>query len=269
MRAVYLLRSGAKAAKPRIGDVESCDARRWAVLRVLIPVLLVGAVMVGLGWLVTHALVHTWPFDAEDVVDRTLAAHRDTTLNAITGVLSTIADTPCTILLAAAAFVGARLLSHRWRPSAFIAAALAVEVSVFLVTTVLVHRARPGVLELDHSPPTSSFPSGHTAAAVALYGAVAWLIARGTGRWQAWLLLLMPAAVAFARLYRGMHHPSDVVAGFLLGACALVVAAHAVFGPTPRLPRRATLAYSSSSSSSSSVRRVRRRTPSTVPGARR
>jgi undecaprenyl-diphosphatase len=265
MRAVYLLRSGAKAAKPRIGDVESCDARRWAVLRVLIPVLLVGAVMVGLGWLVTHALVHTWPFDAEDVVDRTLAAHRDTTLNAITGVLSTIADTPCTILLAAAAFVGARLLSHRWRPSAFIAAALAVEVSVFLVTTVLVHRARPGVLELDHSPPTSSFPSGHTAAAVALYGAVAWLIARGTGRWQAWLLLLMPAAVAFARLYRGMHHPSDVVAGFLLGACALVVAAHAVFGPTPRLPRRATLA----SSSSSSARGVRRRTPSTVPGARR
>jgi undecaprenyl-diphosphatase len=210
----------------------------------------------------THALVRTWPFNAEDVVDSTLAAHRDTALNAMTGVLSTIADTPCAILLAAAALIGARLLSHQWRPSAFIASALAVEVSVFLVTTVLVHRVRPGVLQLDHSPPTSSFPSGHTAAAVALYGAVAWLIARGTGRWQAWLLLLMPAAVAFARLYRGMHHPSDVIAGFLLGACSLVVAAHAVFGPTPRLPRRATLA-------SSSVRGVRRRTPSAVPGVRR
>jgi hypothetical protein len=49
MRAVYLRRSGAKAASPRIGDVVSCDARRWAVIRVLIPVLSVGAVMVGLG----------------------------------------------------------------------------------------------------------------------------------------------------------------------------------------------------------------------------
>jgi undecaprenyl-diphosphatase len=190
--------------------------------------LTLGVLMIALGWLLVHPLAHTWPFSVEDGVDRTLAGHRDAGVNAVTGALSTIADTPCAVLIAAIAIVCARLVSHRWRDALFIATALAVEVAVFLVTTVIVHRPRPAVLELDHSPPTSSFPSGHVAAAVALYGAIAWLIVRRTGRAYAWCLLLMPIAVGFARLYRGMHHPSDVAAGILLGACALLVAARAV-----------------------------------------
>jgi undecaprenyl-diphosphatase len=229
-RAVYL-RSELKTARPGSEAAAGYDAARGRiVLRVLVQVLLLCALMAGLGWLVTHQLVHVWPFSAEDSVDRTLAAHRDSALNDVTGTLSTVADTTCTVLLALGAIIVAWRVSGGWRAPGFIALALATEVSVFLMTTVLVHRARPGVVELDHSPPTSSFPSGHTAAAMVLYGAVAWLIARGTGRWQAWLLLLMPAAVAFARLYRGMHHPSDVVAGFLLGACSLLIAARAVLG---------------------------------------
>lgn len=231
-RAVYL-RSESNVTRSNRAAAGR-DATRWrAVIGVLLSVLLLGAVMVGLGWLVTHSFAHAWPFTAEDGVDRGLAAHRDPVLTTVTGVLSTVADTPVTVLLAAAAIIVARLVTRRWRASALIASALLIEVSLFLITTVLVHRSRPGVIELDHSPPTSSFPSGHTAAAVALYGAVAWLIARGTGRWQAWLLLLMPAAVAFARLYRGMHHPSDVVAGFLLGACSLAIAVHAVYAQRP------------------------------------
>lgn len=229
-RAVYL-RSELKSARPDTGAATGYRvARGRIVVRVLVQVLLLGAVMAGLGWLVTHSLVHVWPFSGEDSVDRALAAHRDSAVNNVTSVLSTVADTTCTVLLAVAAIIVARWVSGHWRAPAFIAVALAIEVSVFLMTTVLVHRTRPAGIELDHSPPTSSFPSGHTAAALVLYGAVAWLIARGTGRWQAWLLLLMPAAVAFARLYRGMHHPSDVVAGFLLGACALMIAARATSG---------------------------------------
>ena len=235
-RAVYL-RSESNVTRSSRAAVGRETTGWRAVVRVLLLVLLLGAVMVGLGWLVTHSFAHAWPFTAEDGVDRGLAARREPVLNTVTGVLSTVADTPCTVLLAAAAIVVARLVTGRWRASGLIASALLIEVGLFLITTVLVHRSRPGVIELDHSPPTSSFPSGHTAAAVALYGAVAWLIARGTGRWQSWLLLLMPAAVAFARLYRGMHHPSDVVAGFLLGAGSLAIAIRAVYAPLP-LPGR-------------------------------
>jgi len=215
---------------------KAADGRRRAVVAA-VAVLVLGAAMVGLGWLVIHPLAHLWPLSAEDAVDRTLAAHRDAGLNALTGDLSTVADTPSTVLLALAAVLGARWILRRWRESLFIAAALAIEVSVFLVTTMLVRRPRPAGVELDHAPPTSSFPSGHTAAAVALYGAIAWLIARQTGRVYAWCLLLIPAAVGFARLYRDMHHPSDIAAGLLLGACALVIAERAVLEPAARPAR--------------------------------
>ena len=213
------------------------DGRRRAALAV-VATLVLGALMIGLGWLVVHPLARVWPLSAEDGIDRALAAHRDAGLNALTSGLSTVANTPCTVLLALAVALGARWIWHRWREPLFVAAALAIEVVVFLGTTLVVHRPRPAGIELDSSPPTSSFPSGHTAAAVALYGAVAWLIARQTGRVYAWCLLLMPAAVGFARLYRDMHHPSDVAAGLLLGACALVIAERAVLEPAARPARR-------------------------------
>ena len=233
------------------------DGRRRAALAV-VATLMLGALMIGLGWLVVHPLAHVWPLSVEDGVDRALAAHRDAGLNALTSDLSTVANTPCTVLLALAVVLGARWIWHRWREPLFVAATLAIEVLVFLTTTLVVHRPRPAGIELDRSPPTSSFPSGHTAAAVALYGAVAWLIARQTGRVYAWCLLLMPAAVGFARLYRDMHHPSDVAAGVLLGACALVIAERAVLEPAARTARRTARAVP-----------ARRRAVGAVPGGRR
>jgi membrane-associated phospholipid phosphatase len=73
-------------------------------------------------------------------------------------------------------------------------------------------------------PPTPSFPAGHTAAALALHGAAALLIVRRARRRPPWLLLLVPAAIGVARLYRGLHHPSDAVAGALLGAMCVAAA---------------------------------------------
>ncbi len=228
-RAVPLL-----SGDSRIGAAASNDlTTRRIVVRIAVPVVLLAAVMIGLGLLLTHPLAHWWLLHAEDGVDRALAAHRDPELNSVTGVLSTVADTIGTVVLALVACLVARRSCRRWREAAFIATSLAIEVGVFLLTTVLVHRPRPAGLGLDHSPPTSSFPSGHSAAAVALYGAIAWLLVRRAGRGYAWLLLLMPVAVGFARLYRGMHHPSDVIAGFLLGACAVVIADRALLRPAP------------------------------------
>jgi undecaprenyl-diphosphatase len=85
---------------------------------------------------------------------------------------------------------------------------------------------------MDESPPTSSVPSGHTSAAVALYCGLALLLAmrtRQTGlRTLCWLLVLVPVCVAVSRLYRGMHHPSDVTASFVNGALCVTIMARAI-----------------------------------------
>jgi membrane-associated phospholipid phosphatase len=96
----------------------------------------------------------------------------------------------------------------------------------------VVTRGRPvdhAVTGNDAAPPTSSFPSGHTAAATTLYGGLA-VIARTAAR-TGWLRLLatalavlVPAAVGISRLYRGMHNPTDVLAGALLAIVWLTVA---------------------------------------------
>ena len=75
-------------------------------------------------------------------------------------------------------------LIRRWRPAVFVAVVMFGELGLFLSVNTIVHRARPLVTHLDSHLPTSSFPSGHTAATMCLYGALAILVVprtRGLG----------------------------------------------------------------------------------------
>jgi undecaprenyl-diphosphatase len=113
------------------------------------------------------------------------------------------------------------------------------------VTTLVIHRDRPQVDRLETLPVDASFPSGHTAASVALFGGLLLLLASRTERmavkitlWS--LAVAVPLFVMWSRTVRGMHHPSDVVAGVLLGIGALVVtlfAARAAGAATERRNR--------------------------------
>lgn len=81
--------------------------------------------------------------------------------------------------------------------------------------------------EARERPDSSSFPSGHTAAAVAFTGAV-------TAVWPwAGAVCAAPAAlVAWERVHSGAHYPSDVAAGAAIGAGAAVLVHRA-----PRIAR--------------------------------
>ena len=46
--------------------------------------------------------------------------------------------------------------------------------------------------------------------------------------WLAWALLLLPVSVAVARIYRGMHHPTDVIGSFINGGTCLVIMARGI-----------------------------------------
>ncbi|WP_229404863.1 phosphatase PAP2 family protein [Micromonospora sp. NBRC 110038] len=204
-----------------------------AARRVLLPVALLLSVMVLLGVLVTRVFAHTWPLTVEDAVNRELAADRTAGWNNVSLVFSTLASTQLIVLVTAIVAVVLRLVLHRWREPLFLCAAVSAQALVFLLTTMAIDRRRPAVEHMDVSPPTSSFPSGHTSAAVALYVGIAVLLAlraRSTPAKVAWwaLLVLVPVGVALTRMYRGMHHPSDVLASFLNGGTCVVIMARAV-----------------------------------------
>lgn len=192
------------------------------------------AVMAVLGLLVTGPLAAYWPLSAEDDVNRALAAHRAPFATALTDWLSLVADTQTVIGLTLLCVLGLLLVPRapRWWEAGFLAVSVAAQSAVFLLVTLVVNRDRPDVPHLDGAPPTSSFPSGHVGASVALYGGLAVLAARhlrGLRRnLVVGLLLLFPLAVAFSRLYRGMHHPSDVAVGLLNGACTLLLVGSAL-----------------------------------------
>lgn len=194
----------------------------------LIGLVLLTGVIVGIGWLLTKVFAGGSLIAWDTGVNEWLAAHRTPTLDTITAYGSDLGATFTIIAIAVVASVVLGIM-RRWREVEVIVVALTIEVSVFLLATLVVDRARPDVPRLDVSPPTSSFPSGHTAAAIALYVGLAIVVSSLTrghfARFLAWTLaLLLPVAVGLSRLYRGMHHPTDVAASVLLGAVALTLA---------------------------------------------
>jgi membrane-associated phospholipid phosphatase len=111
---------------------------------------------------------------------------------------------------------------------AFLLTAILLEKAVFVTTTYIVSRDRPPVGQLDGAPPTSSYPSGHVAAAVVFYVACAiiicWHTRRVFIRGVVWTIaVVVPIAVAVSRMILGMHFLSDVTVGAVLGAVTIVI----------------------------------------------
>jgi membrane-associated phospholipid phosphatase len=203
------------------------EVRRDAIL--LIPgAVLVGLVMCGVGYLLTHPLTTAGFTHWEGGVDRWFVGHRSPGWNTVTNAASVAGDTPAAIIISVIAFVVLRLVLHRWREPVLLAVSMIGEVAIFSATAAVVGRHRPTVTHLDGSPPTSSFPSGHTAASTTLYGLLAVIVIAYSAH-AAWRILALAAAalivasIGMSRLYRGMHYPSDVAGGILLGLLWITV----------------------------------------------
>ena len=207
-----------------------------ALTTAILPIALLTAAMIGLGFLVTRVLPYVWPFTLEDEAVRALVATRTPTWDRASDIVSLLAYIPGLSVALVGAVALMRLAFHRWRESLFVPAAFLGQLVVFLLTSRIVARARPTIPQLDVFPPNQSFPSGHVSAAVAVYGGIAVVLAmhaRRTGHAVAWwvVLLVIPVAVAISRVYRGMHYPSDVTASFIAGLGCLWILQRAMLRP--------------------------------------
>jgi undecaprenyl-diphosphatase len=184
--------------------------------------------LIGIGRL----LVAAAPGLDVDVV-RWMAAHRTDQLDRISATVTGLVSTEMVIGLGLLAAVVGAVLRRTWWPAALMVIALVGELAIFLLTAMVVGRARPPVPPVGGVlPPTSSFPSGHTAATVCLYGGIAAIVLLTTSRWWRHLVVaavvLLVIAVAVSRVYRGAHHPTDVLAGALLGTVWLLSTIRAI-----------------------------------------
>jgi undecaprenyl-diphosphatase len=186
----------------------------------------IAALSILLGLLVTRLLVPQGGIDgADESLVRVLSQHRSSGLTDASLIGSIIAGgVVLPIVVGVCALVAA--LFKRWRLGAFLVFALAIESGAYRATTLLVHRERPDVHRLESLPVNASYPSGHTAAAIAVYCGLALLITSRISslapRVVIWLIAAaIPVYVAFARMYRGMHHPLDLLGGVVIGIAAL------------------------------------------------
>jgi membrane-associated phospholipid phosphatase len=211
------------------------DARagRWETRSLVLAGVLAAAALVGVTLVVVSSgsptaldmwvvdLTSRWTDSAAWAVD--LAA----LIGALTGAVGATVVAVCATLLLAA--------RRRWSLALFVALSGAVGVALVELGKRSAGRLRPDgaddviALGLDRS-----FPSGHSASGIYVYGAVAVLLillATRSGaafaRWSGWALLAAGVGIGLSRIVLGVHWATDVLAGWALGSAVLLLVAAA------------------------------------------
>jgi undecaprenyl-diphosphatase len=217
------LRTTARRRSGQLAPVWKRSGDRWTVaLWLLGGAIAIWGVMCLIGLLLTHFVDRGSVHAADLDVNQWFADNRTSFWNGTTAFGTGLAETITVIAVTAVVAVILRWRTKRWYEAVILITAIVGELVIFLAVTAIVPQRRPPVSKLDPAPPTSSYPSGHTGAALCLYGCLAilvlWLYAGRPGaKIVAAVPCCIPIVVGLSRIYRGMHYPSDVLAGLLLG----------------------------------------------------
>ena len=167
----------------------------------------------------------------EDRISADFNRFRNDTLDPVSTVFSHVGNTEyvIAICLVVVGLIYWRTRDLRWSIVPLVA--ISLQATIFLFATIAVGRQRPPAIPMDASPPTSSFPSGHTGASTALYFSLLLMAAtrierEGLRRLAMAVCAVLPLLVGLARLYRGAHHISDVVVALLNGVVCALLAYH-------------------------------------------
>lgn len=146
---------------------------------------------------------------------------------ALASAATDLASTTAVLLVGALVAVSLVLRGHWHGGVSVLVSVGATQVVVFAIKN-LVERGRPPASSAFVDAAGYAFPSAHAASGVALYGMLALLaIRRLRGRRRVVACALALATVGFlglTRVYLGAHYPSDVLAGWLVGAIVATAA---------------------------------------------
>ena len=137
-----------------------------------------------------------------------------------------------TVMVPLSVLVIVAVAVKRRRTAVFMTCAIAGSAIVNETAKMLFGRARPTIVEAVMAARGLSFPSGHSQASMAFALTMILALRReGVRHPSVWLMLLFPVIVGWTRTYLGVHYPSDVLAGWMLGA-ACVLTVHYLIKPS-------------------------------------
>ncbi len=125
-------------------------------------------------------------------------------------------------------FVVRRLSAKRWDFGFFLASGLGIGLTDLISSFLLkpnFARLRPCkepelvIRIIDGCAGSMGFPSNHAANSMVICSLLFFTLPRP----YAWLAFLIPLVIGYSRIYLGVHYPTDVLAGFLVGFAVAVI----------------------------------------------
>jgi undecaprenyl-diphosphatase len=175
----------------------------------------------------------------DDAVLRWLSQHRSGTLDAIMLEITFLGTGTVVMMIVAISGMFLWLTRHKYSAVLLLVSTFG-GIALNNLLKIGFSRPRPQIVEWGTTASSWSFPSGHAMSAAVVYGTVAYLAARLQGRHVTRVLtmvfaLVMILLICISRLYLGVHYPSDVIAGLIIGTawagfCMATLEAIQVYG---------------------------------------
>ncbi len=157
----------------------------------------------------------------DDAVLGWIAVRQHPTLSTVMLQITTLGDAVVLSMIAAVSALLLWLTRHRYSALLLIAA-LAGGAALTFALKMGFGRSRPDAFAWGQEVLTLSFPSGHASLSTVTYGMIAFIAAKLDARRWVRAIAMTGAALAIlaictSRLFLGVHYPSDIAAGILLG----------------------------------------------------